>query len=225
MSTDMGYAVIVAGWYPDPTDDAQARWWDGSQWTSTTRPRHPVAPQQGNRYFSPVPIRTDATLPPIDPYRPMSQRYNSQGHVSMSARPVTQFQPTRAYTKSVWAIATAPLWSTILLLGLMITLGDFYSTFLIALTSVLIFALTVMFAIHDRHVLKASLHTATASPWWMLLSPLLYLVVRGVHVTRTVGHGWAPLIVHVLCTLVPSIALVAFSAAFYTVFASMLGIA
>ncbi len=225
MSIDTAYAVIIAGWYPDPTDDAQARWWDGNQWTPTTRPRHPVAPQQGNRYFSPVPIRTDATLPPIDPYRPMNHRDNTQGNVSMSASSTLQFQPTRAYTKSVWTIATMPLWATILLLGLMITLGDFYSTFLIALTSVLIFALTVMLAVHDRQVLHNSLHTQTASPWWMILSPFIYLLVRGLRVSRTVGHGWAPLIVNVLCTFVPGIAVFAFSAAFYGYFASMIGAA
>ncbi len=225
MSIDTANTVIISGWYPDPTNDAQARWWDGSQWTSTTRPRHPVTPHQGNQYFSPVAIRTDATLPPIDPYRPVNRRYDTAGHVSMAAKPTVQFHPTRAYTGAVWTIATMPLWATILVLGLIITLGDLYSTFLIALTSVVLFAFAVSLAVHDRHVLQNSLHTVTATPWWMLLSPTVYLIVRGVHVSRTVGHGWAPLIVNVLSSIVPAIAVLAFSTIYYALFASMFGAA
>ncbi len=223
MSIDTANTVIIAGWYPDPTDDSQARWWDGSQWTSTTRPRHPVAPPTGNQYFSPVPIRTDATLPPIDPYRPINRRYDTQEQVSMVAKPTMLFHPTRAYTGAVWTIATMPLWATILVLGLIITLGDLYSSFLVTLTGVVLFAFAVALAVHDRHVLQNSLHTETATPWWMLLSPTIYLIVRGVHVSRTVGHGWAPLIVNILCSIVPAIAVLAFSTIYYVLFASLLG--
>ncbi|CAN5636246.1 hypothetical protein BH10ACT8_BH10ACT8_03000 [soil metagenome] len=28
---------VVAGWYPDPSGTAAQRWWDGAQWTETTR--------------------------------------------------------------------------------------------------------------------------------------------------------------------------------------------
>lgn len=31
--------MAESGWYPDPSDEAQERWWDGSAWTHTTRPR------------------------------------------------------------------------------------------------------------------------------------------------------------------------------------------
>ncbi|HNP16645.1 MAG TPA: DUF2510 domain-containing protein [Terrimesophilobacter sp.] len=222
MSIDTANTVIIAGWYPDPANNAQARWWDGSQWSTTTRPRHPVAPPQPDRYFSPVAIRTDATLPPIDPYRPMNRRYDTQDNVSMAAKPIMQFHPTRAYTGAAWTIATMPVWATLLVLGLIITLGDLYSTFLIALTSVVIFAFAVSLAVHDRHVLDNSLHTRTATPWWMLLSPLVYLIVRGYHVSRTVGHGWAPLVVYILCSFVPAVAVLAFSTIYYALFVSML---
>ncbi len=28
---------VAAGWYPDPTNDAQVRWWDGEAWTEVVR--------------------------------------------------------------------------------------------------------------------------------------------------------------------------------------------
>lgn len=227
MSMGTAETIIVAGWYPDPADNALARWWDGSQWASTTRQRHVPTPAQeqhreGNAYFSPVPIRTDATLPPIDPYRPMNRRHDSQGFVSMGVKPLMQFHPTRAYTGSVWALATMPVWTTIVVLALVIGLQGFYTTFLAAMTGILMFLLTVMFGMHDQKVLKDSLHVSTASPWWILLSPLAYLIVRSIYVHRAVGHGWAPFVVYMICSFVPAVAFLAFGYLF-TFFASLLG--
>lgn len=234
MSIDTPSTVIIAGWYPDPTDSTQARWWDGSQWTLNMRPREhqasapapaavpAQAPTQQTRYFSPVPVRTDATLPPIDPYRPLNRRHDSQGFVSMGVKQTVKFQPTRAYTGSVWAISTFPVWSTLLSLILVIGLGDFFTPFLMTLTAVLYMVVIVAFAIHDQKVLLNSLHPVAASPWWMLLSPLIYLIARGVHVSRTVGHGWAPLLVFLLCSLVPAGAVLAFSYLF-VFFSSLIG--
>lgn len=223
-------AVIVAGWYPDPADDSSARWWDGAEWSSTTRQRQPVAPTpvapdapaQHNRYFSPVPVNSSATLPPIDPYRPLKRRDDSQGFVSMGAKPTVQFSPTLAYTGSVWAIATMPVWSTLLVLGLILGLGELYTTFLVILTSVLIFIATIVFAIHDQNVMLNSLHPTAASPWWMLLSPLFYLISRGVHVSRTQRQGWAPLVVFLICSLMPATVVLAFGA-LYAFFLTLIG--
>ncbi|MEO7349798.1 MAG: DUF2510 domain-containing protein [Terrimesophilobacter sp.] len=218
MSIDTPSTVIIAGWYPDPTDNTQARWWDGTEWGSATRPRQteappkPAEPVHHNRYFSPVPLRTEAVLPPIDPYRPLNRRDDSQGFVSMGLKPVIKFTPTRAYTGSVWAIATMPIWSTIVVLALTIILGDLYTTFLISITSVTVLVILIAFAIHDQKRMLNSLHPKAASPWWMILSPLIYLIVRGVHVSRTVGHGWAPLIVFLICSFVPAAAILAFGA-------------
>lgn len=211
MPIDMANTVIIAGWYPDPADDSQARWWDGNQWTQTTRPRHPVTPPQGNRYFSPVPIRTDATLPPIDPYRPMERRHNTQGFVSMAAKQTQTYTPTRAYTGSVWWLATLPAWSTILVVGLMLALGDFFTLFPQVLVGLLLLFAAVALTMHDRKVLLASMHPTAASSWWFLLGPFFYLVVRAVHVTKNTGHGWAPVVVHILSSIVPVAAMLAFS--------------
>jgi hypothetical protein len=46
------------GWYPDPGDPAQHRWWDGSQWTAATQPVTPTPPTS-----------TPAASNPYTPYR------------------------------------------------------------------------------------------------------------------------------------------------------------
>lgn len=228
MSIDTPSTVIIAGWYPDPTDNSQARWWDGVEWSSTTRPRQtaaaakPAEPVRGNRYFSPVPVRTDATLPPIDPYRPLNRRHDSQGFVSMGVKQVVKFKPTRAYTGSVWAIATMPIWVTLVVVALAVAFENLFTPFAISISSVVVFVILIAFAIHDQKVLLNSLHPKAASPWWMVFSPLLYLIVRGVHVSRTVGHGWAPLIVFLICNFAPAAAILAFST-LYTFIMSLIG--
>jgi hypothetical protein len=36
-----------AGWFPDPHDESQFRYWDGNQWTDNRAPRAPQAPAPG----------------------------------------------------------------------------------------------------------------------------------------------------------------------------------
>jgi Protein of unknown function (DUF2510) len=38
-----GTGAAVAGWYPDPYDPAQLRYWDGQTWSEATAPANPVA--------------------------------------------------------------------------------------------------------------------------------------------------------------------------------------
>ncbi|HET9649840.1 MAG TPA: RDD family protein [Microlunatus sp.] len=42
-----GRHAAPSGWYPDPIDAAQERYWDGWQWSRTTRPREMAAGQGG----------------------------------------------------------------------------------------------------------------------------------------------------------------------------------
>jgi hypothetical protein len=142
----------------------------------------------------------------------------------MAAKATVDFKPTRAYTGSVWAIATIPLWATLLVVGLIIGLGELYSTFLSAFTGVVLFVLTAVLAVHDRRVLLSELHKSAASAWWILLGPLFYLLVRAIHVSRNVGHGWAPFVVYLVSSLVPAAALLGFSS-LYLLIASLLGAA
>jgi hypothetical protein len=45
-----------AGWYPDPQDGIQNRYWDGSQWTGHTVPRDPTAAPAAPTSAFPVPL-------------------------------------------------------------------------------------------------------------------------------------------------------------------------
>ncbi|MBM7829457.1 hypothetical protein JOE59_000162 [Agromyces cerinus] len=51
-----------AGWYPDPSDAAAQRWWDGVQWTEHVAPAAPVAPVEQ--------VAPRASVPPIVPVAP-----------------------------------------------------------------------------------------------------------------------------------------------------------
>ena len=37
-------SVTPAGWYPDPENPAQVRYWDGQSWSDSTAPAAPAAP-------------------------------------------------------------------------------------------------------------------------------------------------------------------------------------
>lgn len=61
-----------AGWFPDPQDESQVRYWDGNQWTSQQAPRAPQASMPGQ---APQPGMTGqatttvtAPAPPAAPY-------------------------------------------------------------------------------------------------------------------------------------------------------------
>ena len=62
-----------AGWYPDADDFGTERWWGGTAWTSTTRPRS--TPAQA----PPVPVPAEVTVPPggwyPDPQNPAVEKW------------------------------------------------------------------------------------------------------------------------------------------------------
>lgn len=195
--------IIIAGWYPDPADEQSLRWWDGSQWTANVRTRQPVAPVT-HTAFSPVPIRKDATLPPIDPYRPMDKRRDAQSFVSMAAaRQELKIAPSVAYTASAWWLATLPLWWGVIETCLFLSLDQFYTPFIQLFVRLIIVSIAIGLMVHDRKVLRRDGHPTTATPWWFLLTPFAYLISRAVHVRRSMKRGWAPVVVWILCAFVP----------------------
>jgi uncharacterized membrane protein YhaH (DUF805 family) len=54
-----------AGWYDDPDDATQLRWWDGSRWSDERRPREDVPPPPPPTSSVPAPAGTAApSVPP-----------------------------------------------------------------------------------------------------------------------------------------------------------------
>ncbi len=84
------------GWYPDPSDPNQLRWWNSVEWTDHTQPA-PAAPAPPVRRFA----------KPAPPTRPRS----SDGTPPPPARPVSINPPppdsNDTGTKKGWAIALA----------------------------------------------------------------------------------------------------------------------
>jgi hypothetical protein len=67
-------AMAPAGWYPNPDDGAQVRWWNGQAWTDTTQPR------------------VEAPAPPAPPVPPMPFSQPSQ-QFGQFGQPGDQFSP------------------------------------------------------------------------------------------------------------------------------------
>jgi hypothetical protein len=56
--------TAAAAWYPDPSDDGQFRWWDGSQWTEHVQPRPTTAATPQPAVTNPYP-QQDAQPAPV----------------------------------------------------------------------------------------------------------------------------------------------------------------
>jgi Protein of unknown function (DUF2510) len=198
---------IPAGWYPDPAAPGGKRWWDGARWTHDVQaePEPPLV----------VPSRA-----PIA--RGESLSTGSSAHYS-KITPVTGVVHTRV---SGW-LAASPLWlvlpqvllvSIISSLGVSITAPVELGTVALSLA---LYVVLVRLAFADRAGLLAGGNVTAASPWWMLLSPLAYLIARCLQVRMYEQAGaWAPLVWWaVAAILTPGIAVLSFFAA-YGIFAA-----
>jgi hypothetical protein len=201
VSTVVDALVIPPGWYPDPADESRTRWWNGTQWTHNVQDASPLAPL--------------APLAPLGTVVPGIQSSTTQtGYVPFQSAPRELPGSRRgiAYTRSVWWIAFHPLWAIVpqvvivALVGvgspLMISVG-------LAILNLVIFVVLVALAMNDRAALVAGGNGSTGSPWWMLLSPLAYLIARTIEVKRWDSGGWGPLIWWIVSSILsPGLALI-----------------
>ena len=110
-----------------------------------------------------------------------------------SERPVWVPRPrVPSNNRAAWAIALMPLAGMATNLGVGAAQG--YMTWLmIGVVSALLLALSVILARVDRRELDAWGFENTASPWLVLLTPPVYLAVRGNRVWKRTGAGFGPL--------------------------------
>jgi hypothetical protein len=114
---------------------------------------------------------------------------------------------------AVWMIASMPVIQFAAVLGLVFVLADF-GPFMQAAVAFIFFLWTAVLASRDKHHLLLSGHRKAATPWWLLLTPLAYLIARTACIRKQGGHGSAPMWVYVLLSTIPVIfAISAFIAA------------
>ena len=162
---------IPAGWYPDPAGGAGKRWWDGSVWTANVKEPEAAPPMPTFGNYVPAELRPTTSL-------------------AVAERGI-------AYTRASWWIAGSPLWVVV---PQVIVIETFNSlaplpvpTLLLAITlfTVLAWAILVLLAFADRNALINGGNNSAASAWWILLTPLAYLIVRARQVQLYAIGGWA----------------------------------
>lgn len=202
-------AVLVAGWYPDPSGAADLRWWTGAAWSE---------------HVASAPVRPDPSP------SPRLRLADESGFVEvrsdrLAVTVFTPLRPTRVHTAAVWLIAVLPVlvaagqysaaaysvaaYSTAQYSTAGMAAGDAIPTDGYAVPAIAIAAsliLAGLCAVRDRQVLRAAGHSDTASPRWVLLSPVAYLIARSIRVRQETGvRTTAPGFMWVLMTL-PAVA-------------------
>jgi hypothetical protein len=196
---------IPAGWYSDPAGFDQLRWWDGAGWTTHLAPRPiPMPPPvpQAPTFLPPV---AQAPMFPVPMFPvPMTQAPVLQTPVAQTVAP-----PGNWNTVSSWFVALSPtFFAAAYILEFLRVAGQPNLSLVfgaIAVSSFVPFVVAVIFATVDRHALKKRGYPLPASVWWMLLTPLAYLIVRTVKLRREVGRGSGPLWVWIAAWAISSV--------------------
>lgn len=131
-------------------------------------------------------------------------------YIPMAMNTPVQFRqpdgPTSSSTVAVWLIALMPAIQLAAVLGVIFGLSDFGSFMQLAVGFVF-FLWTAVLASNDKRRLLSSGHREAATPWWLLLTPLAYLIARTVCVGKQGGRGSAgPLWVYIVLATAPFIA-------------------
>ncbi|WP_181397322.1 DUF2510 domain-containing protein [Cryobacterium arcticum] len=189
--------AVAAGWYADPSEETQVRWWSGTGWTEHVAPATPVTP-----------------LPSVTPVAgPLSGLPAASAVGALAdqesralADPAAMGSERRSGTVWVWVLAFTPWLWTLTGFFALVTAGspldaspwDSYPQVWVP------FALTVLFAILDVRQLRT--WHGTAAHWtWALLGAPIYIIARTVVLRRRGKFGTAPLWV-VLVNMVVALA-------------------
>lgn len=236
----------TAGWYADPADATQLRWWNGGGWTTDVRPSAPpVAPVPAVVHAEPVAPPAPATIPGFSrmpgtpaPDAPVVVATSSAPAVEASARrampdfsavpgyveptvaqtmpeqpmargrfTAARSEPTESWTGSpqtagAWLLALSPIITPVLLGILVLVLylvgAQVEDPRLLGLPLI---PVLLLFARADRRTLLARGYAPPAI-WWVLLTPLAYLIVRALAVRRAGRRHWSPMVVYLAQVLV-----------------------
>jgi hypothetical protein len=144
-------------------------------------------------------------------YVPFQGSWNNRPQVGLSVGTAEDFaRPAQWNTAGAWLLAFSYLFTLIAALAYVVvnnpTLAlesvqarqstiEFASIWI----SVALWFLQVLFVLLDRRKLRSYGYARPASFWWiLLLPPLIYLIMRGIAVSREVRHGFGPLIAYLV---------------------------
>lgn len=190
MSDSVGAPTTPAGWYKDPADATRLRWWDGTQWTSTVQ-------------NAPVPAPSAQPAPVVSQAPDASGAGGAAGGAYVPFQRSAQIEQATnsrglAYTGPMWWISAQPIWGVVtqvMLFALVTAFGSVPAAILVPgylVLNLVLLAVLVGLAFADRSALLRGGNQSAASPWWMLLSPLVYLILRARQVALWESEGgWA----------------------------------
>ena len=209
MTTEQATRVVPAGWYQDPANPANVRWWNGITWTDHVEAKPSGQPAAAAGALA---LESGSSADKLAAARAMEREYGIStaeneiitraatgdvpaGHPRTGSIAIIGSAPHRQAptgTASAWLLSLTPVIASLLT----IVAGYVYffvnPTPLVAAVGVVVYALGFFWAVGDARALSARGHK-TASPLWALalpvVGPLLYLVNR-----RRRAPGSKPLI-------------------------------
>lgn len=160
--TDQATRVVPAGWYEDPSDSEQVRWWNGINWTENTQEK-PPSHAGGDAANSDEPRVTTSSVP-----------------IRTHARSTSTAESWMvAFTSGLLAVALLGAFLAWLYLGPSVVWG--------AIALALVYGLSVLLAILDRRKLARWGHTPPPVATTLLTAPV-YLLVRAIRLPRSWGQ-------------------------------------
>lgn len=225
--------VAPAGWYPDPSDAAAQRWWDGGRWTEHVAPAAPAAP-----VHHVAPVESVAPVAPayaVAPVAPVAPAYVAApaygGSVAPYGGQVAPKVPAGTPVDTVWiwllvalpVLAVLPLffWDfegymarSMSMTGAMSpiesALGPYTDPAYLALMllSWLVYGVSVWIAYLDTAALKRLGYERRFHWAWAFLSSIVYVIGRSVVVRRQAGRGYAPMWAAIALSVVVTIAVI-----------------
>ncbi|MEV7606525.1 DUF2510 domain-containing protein [Paenarthrobacter sp. NPDC089322] len=196
-------SATPAGWYPDPMDPRQLRWWDGVQWTAHLTP---VNVQFQALYKTPR-VLVSAETPVYNPFiwaivlLPLVSllllfTWQPEFRTMTTRQGVTTIDPFSIYTPTYFALQ---------------------------ISGFVIYALSVWFAFLDRQRLVRSGVVRPFHWAWTFLSPVVYIIGRSVIVRKVAPNRglwpvWATIGMTIISLVVASIWMSSMMQALYSQF-------
>ncbi len=168
MSETAGAGLPAAGWYPDPHDAAQQRWWDGVAWSDARQPAPRVDVPTGTVW-----IWLNVLLPLVT--LPSLLLLDTSGYLQST------FQA--AYFQDERALAAA-------------SASYLASTLIVTIIGFVVIGLGILFAWLDwRELGRRGIPRPFAWPWALFAlfaTNGVYVIGRGVVLRRRTGRGLGP---------------------------------